>query len=159
MFILCTIKFLKYLVVVEAKQWTEAMAASALVDRHRVQLTALACGAIDADAELSGWGAVVEVLLGVHSHVSPGLRACVSKRAPLALAAAPVSHPVPFDRRFRTIKTVKRQQSYTRRSRQLGELCMPVYQCSCMCLCGVSATGIVDVRYGPTLHNVSHNAF
>ena len=52
MFILCTIKFLKYLVVVEAKQWTEAMAASALVDRHRVQLIALACGAIDADAEL-----------------------------------------------------------------------------------------------------------
>ena len=147
----------------EAKQWTEAMAASALVDRHRVQLTALACGAIDADAELSGWGAVVEVLLGVHSHVSPGLRACVSKRAPLALAAAPVSHPVPFDRRFRTIKTVKRQQSYTRRSRQLGELCvcMPVYryQCSCMYLCGVSATGIVDFRYVRTLHNVSHNAF
>ena len=147
----------------EAKQWTEAMAASALVDRHRVQLTALACGAIDADAELSGWGAVVEVLLGVHSHVSPGyhtgLRACVSKRAPLALAAAPVSRPVPFDRRFRTIKTLKRQQSHTRRSRQLGELCMPVYQCSCMYLCGVSATGIVDVRYGPTLHNVSHNAF
>ena len=143
----------------EAKQETQAVATSVLVDRHRVQLIALAVGAVDADAVLTRRGAVVEVLLGVHSHVSPGLRACVSKRAPLALADAPVSHPVPFDGRFRTIKTVKRQQSHTRRSRQLGELCMPVYQCSCMYLCGVSATGIVDFRYVRTLHNVSHNAF
>ena len=72
----------------EAKQETQAVATSVLVDRHRVQLIALAVGAVDADAVLTRRGAVVEVLLGVHSHVSPGLRACVSKRAPLALAAA-----------------------------------------------------------------------
>ena len=52
MFILFTSKFLKYCVVVEAKQGTEAMAASALVDRHRVQLIALAVGAVDADASV-----------------------------------------------------------------------------------------------------------